>query len=96
MTCITRAVMDLRFANVILSPELAQGHKGCKGSREAARPQGFLSTLAPFPLNKCHVYLPHILTIYSDSICRKEFAALNTFEDNRPSAAISLAEVCVS
>ena len=96
MTCITRAVMDLRFANVILTPELAQGHRGCEGSREAARPQGFLSTLAPFPLNKCHVYLPHILTTYSDSICRKEFAALNMFEDNCHSAAASPAEVCLS
>lgn len=49
-----------------------------------------------FPLKKCHVYLSHVLTTYTDSICRKEFAALNMFEDNCHSAAASPAEVCIS
>lgn len=86
MTCITRAAMDLRSANVILTQEPAQGPRGCEGSREAARPQVLLSTLPPFPLKKCHIYPSHTLTTSSDSFCRNESTALNMFEDNCHSA----------
>lgn len=88
--------MDLRFANVILTQEPAQGPRGCEGSREAARPQVLLSTHLPFPLKKCHIYPSHTLTSSSDSICRNESTALNMFEDNCHSAVTSVAEVCIS